>query len=297
MRRLLCDLGICNEDTIVPLYPKTRDRDDISVFKCERSEVIFLSRSDHTGDSHYKKKRQPTQTSFEENYKKNSSVQEAQRFRQEDSNRRLAQFKNVIANKKWLDVGTGFSGILDLLSPYSSKTLAVEPQEDAREYLKQECKYEAFSSVDDVPCNDIDIVTLFHVFEHLNNPTEALKSIKKKMTKGGKVIIEVPHARDFLLSFLNLECYKAFSFWSEHLILHTRESLTAFLKLAGFSNISILGYQRYPLANHLYWLAKSKPGGHLIWDHLRTRELDEAYANTLSNLDVTDTLIATAVNE
>jgi hypothetical protein len=106
----------------------------------------------------------------------------------------------------------------------------------------------------------------------------------------------VPHAKDFLISFLDLDVFKSFTFWSEHLILHTRDSLKIFLESAGFSNICIKSYQRYPLANHLHWLAKGKPGGHIVWDYLRTAELDTAYANMLAKIDISDTLIAVATN-
>ena len=97
-----------------------------------------------------------------------------------------------------------------------------------------------------------------------------------------------------LISFLDWDAFKAFTFWSEHLILHTRGSLRLFLQQAGFKNISISGYQRYPIANHLHWLVKEKPGGHDIWNQLRSEELDNAYSAMLNKLDYTDTLIATA---
>ena len=78
------------------------------------------------------------------------------------------------------------------------------------------------------------------------------------------------------------------------MLLHTKESLNTFLNLAGFSNIAISGFQRYPLANHLYWLTHGKPGGHVAWKQLRTANLDAAYSDMLSGIDKTDTLIAIA---
>jgi hypothetical protein len=61
---------------------------------------------------------------------------------------------------------------------------------------------------------------------------------------------------------------------------------------AGFKNVYVQGFQRYPLANHLYWLVQEKPQGNIKWNFLRTDELDQAYANMLISLDRTDTLIA-----
>ena len=291
IKKILCNLGICNEQSIVPFWPKVRDRDDVSVMKCQKSGVLFLSRSDHMDYSHYESK---------QNFKywggakdRNTAILSGH----EDNQRRLEQFKSIISNRKWIDIGTGVGGILDVLSPFASETLAVEPQKAARESLI-DIGYNVCASVNDIPDDDIEVVTLFHVFEHLTDPLRTLKILKNKMSPGpeSKIVIEVPHAKDFLISFLDLNEFKNFSFWSEHLILHTRDSLRVFLENAGFTEISIVGFQRYPLANHLYWLAKGEPGGHNIWNHLRTLNLDTAYADMLAKIDCTDTLIAVATN-
>lgn len=288
IKTLLCDLDISDEQSIVPFYHQVRDRDDVSVLKCEKSGVIFLSRSDHMEISHY-------ETRQYYRYWGAQDRKTAILTGHDDAQRRFKQFKNAVTNRKWMDIGSGAGGILDLLSPFSSETIAVEPQESAKRSLI-ELGYKVFTSVSEVPDNDIEVATLFHVFEHLTDPIGTLDILRHKMSQGAKLIIEVPHARDFLISFLDLDSFKSFTFWSEHLILHTRDSLRIFLEKAGFSSISINGYQRYPLANHLHWLTKAKPGGHLVWDHLRTSMLDMAYGDMLAQIDSTDTLIAVAFN-
>ena len=289
IKSLLIELGVSTEDSIVPYFPKVRDRDDVAVLKCEKSDVILLSRSDHMDIKHYNDKASL-------NYWGDQDRKTALLNGLEDAERRAKQCKGIITNKKWVDIGTGAGAILDLLSPIASETIAVEPQENARKYLL-DLNYKVYPSIEDIKENDLDVVTLFHVVEHLTNPIDTLKSIRGKMAKGGKIVIEVPHARDFMISFLENNEFKSFTFWSEHLLLHTRESLNIFLKTAGFSKVVIKGFQRYPLANHLYWLTHGKPSGHVIWQHLRTAELESAYADMLSGIDRTDTLIAIAENQ
>ena len=145
-----------------------------------------------------------------------------------------------------------------------------------------------------MPAKNLDVITLFHVFEHLSDPLSVLREIKNRLKIGGKVIIEVPHARDFLFNTLDLDSFKEFTFWSEHLILHTKQSLKKFLEAAGFKRIKISGYQRYPLSNHLYWLRYGKPAGHKKWDFLNGKEIEKAYTDLLKKIDQTDTLIAVA---
>ena len=271
-----------------PFYPEVRDRDDISVLKCQKSGVIFLSSSEHIKISQY-------QSEKDFKYWNAQDRKTAVLYGYEDTLRRFEHFKHIIAQKRWIDVGTGAGGILDYLSQISSETVAVEPQESAREALI-ESGYKVYPSLNEVPHEDFEVATLFHVLEHLTKPIEVLETLREKMLKGGKLIVEVPHAKDFLLSFLDLDSFKSFTFWSVHLILHTRESLRIFLEQAGFSNISIVGFQRHSVVNHLHWLAKGKPGGHIEWDHLRTNELDIAYGSMLASIDNTDTLIAVASN-
>ena len=102
---------------------------------------------------------------------------------------------------------------------------------------------------------------MFHVFEHLPDPIDILSQLKTKMRSSGRVIIEVPHANDFLLNVAENLAFKEFTLWSQHLILHTRFSLKIILEYCGFKNIVIEGVQRYPLSNHLQWLAKGVAGG------------------------------------
>jgi hypothetical protein len=103
-----------------------------------------------------------------------------------------------------------------------------------------------------------------------------------------------PRAHDFLFAYLDLEEFKKFTFWSEHLVLHNRGSLAAFLDKANFRNTVISGFQRYNLANHLHWLKEKRPSGHIKWSMLATEQLDSAYADMLRKIDMTDTLIAIA---
>lgn len=287
IKRILIELGISSDELIIPYFPKVRDSDDVAVLKCKKSGVIFLSRSDHINIAYYKKR------NFR--YWGAQDRKMALLTGLEDAQRRFEQFKYIVANKKWIDIGTGAGGILDLLSHLALETAAVEPQEETRKSLLN-LGYKVYSSIEDIKGNDFDVVTLFHVLEHFTDPIDTLKSIRNKMAKDGKIVIEVPHARDFLISYLENDAFKSFTFWSEHLILHTRESLNIFLEKAGFSKIVIKGFQRYPLANHLYWLSHGKPDGHITWQQLRTAEIDQAYSNMLCSIDKTDTLIAIAEN-
>lgn len=286
IQQQLIDLSIITSDFVRVIHPRVRDRGDIKVLKCEKSGVIYLSKSEHMDMSHYEE-----MDSFK--YWSVDDRKAAVSSGVEDLERRSAFLKKIIPNKKWLDIGSGSGGILDCLGAYAKSVCAVEPQRGARECLEKE-GYLVYQSISEVPEESYGIVTSFHVFEHVIDPLGHLHEIFSKMEPGGRLVIEVPHARDLLLTFLEHEAFKSFTFWSEHLILHTRNSLMQFLSSSGFVNVTVLGVQRYPLANHLHWLSKNKPGGHILFSSLRSSGLDGEYEKLLSSLDYTDTLIATA---
>ena len=285
--KTLCDWGVCDEAAIEEFYPRVRDRDDISVLRCRKSGVTFTSTSEHMDISHYSEKHEFP------HYWKEDNRERALVDSFADDSRRKEQFLSLISNKAWLDVGAGAGGVLDLLRPFAGSVAAVEPQKRALDSLRQQ-DYEAYSDISEVPSNEFDVITLFHVFEHLTDPLELLKIAHDRLRVGGKIIIEVPHASDFLFAFLDLEAFKKFTFWSEHLVLHKRCSLTAFLDRANFRNAVISGFQRYNLANHLHWLKEKQPSGHIKWNMLSTEQLDSAYSSMLQRIDMTDTLIAIA---
>lgn len=278
-------LGICDETRIEKIQNFVRDRDDINVLRCNRSGVIFLSRTDHMDMGHYDEKA-PTH--------RFGKQKRAMIATNEDTERRFRDFANIVRGKRWLDVGAGSGSVLDRLGPLTLKYAAIEPQAEAAEFLG-ELGHPVFRRLEDAPRSGFDVVTLFHVFEHLLEPLNVLDNIRERLTGNGRLVIEIPHASDFLIGFVDSPEFRAHTFWSEHLILHTRASISALLEASGFRVNGIRGVQRYPLANHLYWLSHGKPGGHEKWAMLRDESLDREWANVLARLDLTDTLMVEAV--
>ena len=140
IREMLCSLDICAEGSIEPFFPKVRDRDDVSVLKCRRSGVIFLSRSDHMQRSHY-------EDCSDLKYWGDGGRKAALEGTEADDKRRSAQFSAMISGKIWLDIGTGLGGILDLLSPSAAKTIAAEPQAGARG-CRQKSGYQVYRDLE-----------------------------------------------------------------------------------------------------------------------------------------------------
>jgi 2-polyprenyl-3-methyl-5-hydroxy-6-metoxy-1,4-benzoquinol methylase len=280
----LCRLGVCDADGVEPFHHGVRDRDDIDVLRCRRSGALFLHRTDHMDVAHYDAK-PPTH--------RHGAGRRQIITSGDDTQRRLRHCAPLVRGRTWLDIGAGSGAMLDVLSPLVTDYAAVEPQEQASAFLR-EMGHPVHRRLDDVPAGRYAVVTLFHVFEHLTDPLGLLRQVRTLMPAGGRLVIEVPHARDLLIGFARSEAFCRHTFWSEHLFLHTRETLRALVAAAGFEVLSVQGVQRYPVANHLHWLAKGEPAGHLAWNMLVDERLDGAYADVLARLDLTDTLVLEA---
>ena len=133
------------------------------------------------------------------------------------------------------------------------------------------------------------------MLEHLPNPLAELLTLRRKLSSAGTLIIEVPRGRDFLISAARNKAFIEHTLWSQHLVLHTRDSLDLLLRAAGFDNVLIAGVQRYGLANHLGWLSSGTPGGHKgPLSAVEDEALRSSYEAWLARLDATDTLVAIA---
>jgi len=211
----------------------------------------------------------------------------------EDDCRRIKQFKKFLKDKDILDFGCGWGNFLKKIKYYKSLN-GVELRQECINYIKNNIKNINISNNIEFFKKKFDVITMFHVLEHLPNQTEILKTLRSKLKKNGKIIIEVPHAEDFLILQDNLKEFKNFTFWSEHLILHTYKSLKTILLKSGFKKINIQFYQRYNFANHLGWFLKKRQGGHNFYKDLISDELNESYCKNLIRLKKTDTIIAIA---
>ena len=282
--KVLEGLSLTSFDTRRIYANKTRDVNPLTVYIDDLSGVIYID-DFYVGDSQYE----------EGNYNelKSSEYIKLDYDREVDCRRRVNQHKKYITDKKILDFGCGAGDFLKVAQKYASSVTGVELQKNYMEHLNEN-GINCFSDLSDIEDNSLDSIFLFHVLEHLPEPLEMLSILKSKLRDGGLLVAEVPHANDFLLSELDCDAFKEFTLWSQHLILHTRNSLNAFFNncdlKSGDVSIKIL---RYPISNHLYWLRNKKPGGHkLALSVVDTDDLNRSYESALSLIDSNDTLIA-----
>ena len=280
-------IGLTSKQSKVLFNERTRDLESLKVWKDSDSGVIYIDNF-YTGDKTY----------VDGTYRDNKAVElktgNPDFERNSDAQRRIASNLKFITGKKIADFGCGSGDFLKLAQPYCTDVVGVELQQNYVDELKA-YGIPCTNNLETINDKSLDGIVSFHVIEHLPNPIETLSALMRKVVSGGQILIEVPHANDFLLSNVQCDEFKQFTLWSQHLILHTQESLRKILKFVGLEDIQIEGVQRYPLSNHLNWLANGKAGGHKSpLSSLDSDALFDAYQNSLARIDATDTLVAIA---
>jgi 2-polyprenyl-3-methyl-5-hydroxy-6-metoxy-1,4-benzoquinol methylase len=293
----LIKLKLISKSNLAILSPRTRDK-KIIVKHDLKTKIIFLEKYISSREYYYSlSKSQDLNKKFQKGSNRKTNVKTVSGIVKttmlQDDYRRANQFKKFFKNKNILDFGCGWGGVLRNIKNYKSLN-GVELRKECISYIKKNIKNINISNNINSFGKKFDIITMFHVLEHIPYQVETLKILKSNLKKKGKIIIEVPHAEDFLLAQDELKEFKKFTFWSEHLILHTTKSLKTVLSKAGFKKITIKYYQRYNFPNHLGWLLKRIPGGHKFFKNIISDKLNSAYIENLKKLGQTDTLIAIA---
>lgn len=272
----LYEIGAITPNSVEVFAERTRDR-EVTVYRDPLSGVIFID-DYYVGEGEYESGV----------YRGDDPVTLVDIA---DRDRRFHDFASHHVDKRIIDFGCGRGLFLARAQGTSASVQGIELQNSYRTQLVSQgvpC-VASFSEVS----GPVDTVFMFHVLEHLPRPIDTLNDARSRLAPGGAIVVEVPHARDMLLDVLHLKPFQAFTLWSQHLVLHTRDSLRRLLEYVGFTNVSIRGVQRYGVANHLLWLAEGRPSGLASpLAVLESEQLKDAYAAALAANDMTDTLVA-----
>lgn len=278
-------LGLTSKETRTVYATATRDLDPLTVYRDTQSGVVYIE-DFYVGDAIYRDGgfKQANAALFGvPDYERASLCARRERT--------LAQFH---VGKTIADFGCGRGDFLRAVKAKSASAAGIELEEDYRARLQAD-GIDCFASLAEIADGTLDTLFSFHVMEHLPDPMAVLADMFAKLKPGGVLVAEVPHASEFLLSQVECEAYKRFTLWSQHLVLHTRESLARLIRHAGFGQVTVEGIQRYPVSNHLNWLANGKPGGHKsVLSAVDSEALHAAYEAALAKIDATDTLVAIA---
>jgi SAM-dependent methyltransferase len=140
------------------------------------------------------------------------------------------------ASGRTLDVGAGGGEWTSLLSKTGYESVGVEPSPGFAEHARRAYGAKVIAAPLDLAGVEgpFDLVTAFHVFEHLPDPAAAFTAIRRMLGPNGRLIVEVPNIAAPYQT-------KRSKFHFAHVIGFTSETLEAIAKRCGYRLVADLG--------------------------------------------------------
>lgn len=138
--------------------------------------------------------------------------------------------------RRTLDVGSSSGEYVFLMKQLGFDACGIEPHAGyaayARDQLGLNILHGAFlDQLDRLPAAGLDLITMFHVLEHLVSPLETLASFRRLLAPEGLLFIEVPGSTRL--------CGRATLFFKAHALHFTGPTLRTVLERAAFEVLAL----------------------------------------------------------
>lgn len=109
--------------------------------------------------------------------------------------KKLSLVNSLGSKGKILDVGCGTGEFLSICKRGGWETLGIEPDQDAKALGIKNYGLSVLqeTALKTLPESSFDIISMWHVLEHVPNLNERLRDLKKILKPGGSIIVAVPN--------------------------------------------------------------------------------------------------------
>lgn len=159
--------------------------------------------------------------------------------RTQDEIRKTLKINNIKIGSKLLDVGCAAGFFLDVARANGYEPFGIEISDEGANHARNNYNIEIISKdllkLDDNYNNFFDMVTMFDVLEHLDEPTASLKKVYEILKSGRVLVVEVPNIKTIdTFSYRNLVSILQ---PPHHLFLFNPNNLRLILEKNGFKII------------------------------------------------------------
>ena len=233
---------------------------------------------------------------YEKNYRfiyENQTAEDLWKESLPEAKKRVTRFSDLYTkNTRLLEIGCASGFFLSEVKDHVKTVTGVELTKEYVNYAQKK-GFNVKESLDDIDDETFDLIFMFHVLEHINDPINFLKNVRKKLSHNGKLIIEVPNVEDILVSVYKIKNHLNFYWEIAHNYYFSRKTLGRVLEQASY-HYEIFPLQRYDLSNHMYWMLMGRPGGQGYFKSIFSQSLLDEYEKNLKEKFICDTIYAIA---
>ena len=159
---------------------------------------------------------------------------------------------------RMLEIGCGAGDFLKVMENKGWNCTGIEPSENAKAIARKKVKEQLYNpeDINSLPDESFDLITMWHVLEHVDNLKEEIMHLERLLKKGGRLVLALPNFKS-----ADAEYYR--EYWAaydvpRHLNHFCRESINNI-----FKNTTL----------------KLKKTDKLVWDAYYISYMSEKYKN------------------
>jgi 2-polyprenyl-3-methyl-5-hydroxy-6-metoxy-1,4-benzoquinol methylase len=232
---------VCNASKISPFLDCADhflSKEIFTIVKCEQCGFLFTNprpSADQLGNYY-----QSPEYISHSNAKKGMMNLVYQRVRKYTISRKHKIISKISTGKRILDIGCATGEFLNFMNLKDWETVGIEPDQNARKQAIESYNLKIFdeSYIKEIPESSFDVITLWHVLEHVSDLEGRMKDLYRLLKPQGILVIAVPNSKSH-----DAEFYK--SFWASydvprHLYHFSTSTMEKLLTRFSFDLIKIL---------------------------------------------------------
>jgi 2-polyprenyl-3-methyl-5-hydroxy-6-metoxy-1,4-benzoquinol methylase len=162
---------------------------------------------------------------------------------------------------KLLDIGSGTGYFAAYMNERNWISTGIEADQDARSFAEEKFGLTVYklNDIKSFNASEFNVVTLWHVLEHLPSPKEVLRDISRILDEKGICVIALPNTDSFDAHYYN----KHWAAWDvpRHL---WHFNLSSFKRLAKDSGLKLISTRRMPLDSFYISMLSEKYRGSVM---------------------------------
>jgi 2-polyprenyl-3-methyl-5-hydroxy-6-metoxy-1,4-benzoquinol methylase len=167
-----------------------------------------------------------------------------------------------LRGKTVIDYGCGHGAFLDAVAGVTRSTIGIEPLISIRNSLEKR-GHLVYNTVNDALIDyrgKVDILTLFGVIEHLDDPAFCLKAVFELLAENGMLVIQTDNLDDILMK-TEAKGFAEFFFRTAHNWYFLPSNIDKMVQNCGFTETHVTTTCGFDFSNFVNWHKLGRPTG------------------------------------